>query len=318
MRPRCPDSSPSPCLTAMKKNLLGCVMTACLGFALTGLARENGARPGATDNAAGHAQDDGARCQPADESPSPWQPLEPGLDLGVFSAPEPSGSSDSKIRVLRIDSLRFDLRLMMASAANDGDPMTARQWCLENGLVAAINASMYQEDHRTSVALMRTRAHTNNNHLTKDKAVLAFDGLDEKVPGVQIIDRTCQDFDALANRYGSLVQSIRMVSCQGKNVWSPQPMKWSAAAIGIDFQGRILFIFSRSPYTMHDLIDMLLELPIGLKNAQYAEGGPEAQLYVRSGDTELEFCGSYEANFIEDESSKCTAPVPNVVGIARR
>ena len=151
-----------------------------------------------------------------------------------------------------------------------------------------------------------------------DKAVLAFDRLDEKVPGVQIIDRACQDFDALANRYGSLVQSIRMVSCHGKNVWSQQPMKWSAAVIGMDSQGRILFIFSRSPYTMHDLIDMLLEMPIELKNAQYAEGGPEAQLYLRSGDTELEFCGSYEANFIEDDSSTCTWPVPNVVGIARR
>jgi len=69
---------------------------------------------------------------------------------------------------------------------------------------------------------------------------------------------------------------------------------------------------------MHDLIDILLGLPIDLAAAQYADGGPEAQLYLRSGRTELECVGSYETGFWENDDNNKAWPVPNVVGIARR
>ena len=85
----------------------------------------------------------------------------------------------------------------------------------------------------------------------------------------------------------------------------------------MDRQGRVLFIHVRSPYTMHNLIDILLELPIGLRNAMYVEGGPEAQLYVRSGDFEAERVGSYETDFFENDLNDHAWPVPNVIGIVR-
>ncbi|MFQ5600151.1 MAG: phosphodiester glycosidase family protein [Candidatus Krumholzibacteriia bacterium] len=247
-----------------------------------------------------------------------WRILEPGLELGVFPAPVPSSVGDSRIRVLRIDPGRFDLRLMNASAPGQGKPCTAREWCRRNDLVAAINASMYHPDFRTSVSLMRTRGHVNNPNLSRDNAVLAFDADCDSLPPVQIIDRRCQGFDALRQRYATLVQSIRMVSCQGRNVWSPQPRKWSTAAIGVDESGRLLFIHARSPYTTHDFIDILLQLPIDLYNAMYVEGGPEAQLFVRSGDDEHEFVGSFETGFLQHDDNRVAWPVPNVVAIVRR
>lgn len=247
-----------------------------------------------------------------------WQELEDGLELGVFTAPQPSDSGDSKIRILRIDLAHFELRLLNASASPDGRPQTPREWSRRNGLVAAINASMYQEDYRSSVSLMRTRAHTNNPRLSKDKAVLAFDPLDSGLPPAQIIDRSCQDFDSLRSRYGTLVQSIRMVSCAGRNVWKQGEEKWSTAAIGVDAKGRILFIHVRSPYTTHDLIDFLLALPIELRHAMYVEGGPQAQLYVASGGRELELSGSHAATFLLGDGTVPALPIPNVVGIVRR
>jgi hypothetical protein len=247
-----------------------------------------------------------------------WRTLEPGLDLGHFPSSRPSDRGDSVVRVLRIDPARFDLRLMNASAPGQGRPLTAKGWCARAGLVAAVNASMYQADHRTSVSLMKTEGHTNNPRLSKDRAILAFDRLDRFVPPVAIIDRECDDIDALEGRYGTLVQSIRMISCRGKNVWSRQPRRWSAAAIGTDRQGRVLFMHARSPYSTHDLIDILMELPLGLERALYAEGGPEAQLYVKSGGLESEWVGSYESGFNEDDDNHAAWPVPNVVGIARR
>jgi hypothetical protein len=109
-----------------------------------------------------------------------------------------------------------------------------------------------------------------------------------------------------------------MISCRGRNVWSQQPKRWSAAAIGADERGRILFLHARSPYSVHDLIEMLQELPLGLERAMYVEGGPEAQLYVESGGEALELVGSYETDFNENDDNAAAWPVPNVVAIRRR
>jgi hypothetical protein len=254
----------------------------------------------------------------ADAPASPWATLEPGLELGVFEAPQKSGVGDSRIRVLRIDPRRFELRLVNASAEEKGQPLSAKEWCRRKGLVAAINSSMYQQDFRTSVSLMRTKSHTNNARLSKDMTILAFDRQDPELAAARIIDRECDDFDSLKKGYGTLVQSIRMISCTGRNVWAQQPRRWSTAAIGTDGAGRILFIHVRSPYSTHDLINILKHLPIGIARAMYVEGGPEAQLYVRSRGGEHEFVGSYETAFLEGDGNSLAWPVPNVVGIVRR
>jgi len=133
---------------------------------------------------------------------------------------------------------------------------------------------------------------------------------------VQILDRDCQDVPKLRGQYATLIQSIRMISCEGANVWSQQPhRKWSAAAIGQDRQHRILFIHSRARLTVHDLIDHLLALPLDLKRAMYVEGGPESQLYVRSGGREWEFVGNFNHSDSRETGNTIGWPVPNVVGI---
>ncbi len=250
-------------------------------------------------------------------SPLGWTLLETGLELGTFRAPLDSPVGESRIHILRVDPSAFELRLLMSVAIPDGRSLSAREWCLNRGLVAAINAGMYQADAHTSIALMTTRTFTNNPRLTKANTVLAFERLAGDVPPVQIIDRTCQDFAALRGSYGSLVQGIRMISCDRCNVWTAQPRRWSAAVIGTDHQGRVLLIHVRSPYSMHDLTDMLLELPIDLMRLQYAEGGPEAQLFIRSASREFEFLGSYETGLFENDNNTRAWPVPNVIGIAR-
>lgn len=254
----------------------------------------------------------------AGPTPTGWRDLEPGLWFGEFASPRPEDPGTSIIGALRIDPRYFDLRLMNASDSETKRPLTAREWSRRHHLVAAINTSMYQEDYLKSVSLMRTRMHVNNPRLSRDRAVLAFDRLDDTVPPVQIIDRDCQDFDDLRQRYGTLVQSIRMISCDGRNVWRPQPNRWSTAAIGIDRQGRTLFIHVRAPYSTHDLINILMALPLDLKNAMYTEGGPEAQLYFRSGDDEIELVGGFETGSRGPDAPARAWPIPNVIGVVRR
>jgi len=256
---------------------------------------------------------------PGEAGPAGWRELEEGLWLGTFAGPrQASLAGDSTIRILRVDPGRFELVLLNASASADRASKTPRQWAHDHGLVAAINASMFQSDFRKSVSLMRTRSHTNNPRLSKDNSVLAFDPLDGGLPPVQIIDRTCQDFAQLSERYGTLIQSIRMVSCRRRNVWQPREDKWSTAAIGMDGRNRVLLIHVRFPYSTHDLINVLLDLPIDLQSAMYVEGGPQAQLYIESGDLALELVGSPGIGFPLDDGLARALPLPNVIGVKRR
>jgi hypothetical protein len=247
-----------------------------------------------------------------------WQQLAKGLELGTFLAPQPAEVGDSLVRVLRIDPKYYRLRLLNSSAIENGVPLTPKQWCRQNGLIAAINPSMFQTDYKTSVSLMRTKTHTNNPRLSKDMTVLAFNRQDSNVPRAKIIDRQCEDFQFWKQKYGTLVQSIRMLSCKGKNVWKPQPRRWSTSAIGIDRQDNILFTHVRSWYSTHDLINILIKLPLDISRAMYTEGGPQAQLYINSGNKELEFAGSYETNPNNTNEDSISWPLPNVVGISKR
>lgn len=242
-----------------------------------------------------------------------WSDLVPGMELGTFGSSRARGKDD-RIHVLRLDPKRFRLRLLNASAPSEGRSLSARGWADRHHLAAVINSSMYQADLRSSVSLMRTTGYVNNPRLSKDKAILAFDPIEPGAPAVQIIDRDCQDFESVGRAYRTLVQSIRMVSCHGGNVWSQQSRASSTAAVGIDGQGRVLFIHARAPHTTHDLIATLLELPIDLKSAMYAEGGQEAQLFVRAGGREFDFLGAVDDSGA-DAGPTLAWPIPNVIGV---
>ena len=253
----------------------------------------------------------------AEQGKTKWQTLEQGLQLAVFVSPQISEYGDSRVRVLRVDPTHFELKLINASAG-DKTSRTAQQWSQKHHLVAAINTSMYQKDYLSSVSLMRTVGHVNNPHLSRDKTILAFGPKNKKDAPVKLIDRQCDDLEFWRKRYTTLIQSIRMISCKNGNVWQQQKRKWSTAAIGVDNKDRVLFIHVRSPYSTHDLINILLRLPLNIKGMMYVEGGPEAQLYIKSGKHEYEWFGSFETGFNEDNKNAIAWPIPNVVGIVRR
>ncbi|MFN7965392.1 MAG: phosphodiester glycosidase family protein [Acidobacteriota bacterium] len=188
-----------------------------------------------------------------------WKTLEPGLS-------SPSSSPQGSILAQAPRSSRPTRRsqALHRHTAADAHPRakTPRQWVQEASLVAAINAAMYQADHITSVSLMKSGAVINNPRVPRTRA---FSSIRSTVRcrhfKSSIGDH--QDFGNVASQVLSLVQSIRMLSLDGQNVWEQQlHNRWSIAAVGIDKRGRILFIHSRSPNTVHDLIDMLLTLPL--------------------------------------------------------
>ena len=73
----------------------------------------------------------------ADDAPVGFRSLEPGLELGVFAARLEPGPDPGHIRILRIDTERFDLRLLNTSAPGQGRLLSARGWSEEKALTLA-------------------------------------------------------------------------------------------------------------------------------------------------------------------------------------
>ena len=250
---------------------------------------------------------------------TPWRQLDTGLSLAEFALVGGPGNENGndKITVLRIEPEYYAFKLLCSSELGR-IKLTAKEWCQKFHLTAAVNAGMYQEDGLTSVGYMKNFDHINNSRLGRDKTVLAFNPIDSGVPSIQLIDRDCQDFNTLRLKYRTLVQSIRMISCAQQNVWTQQPQKWSTVAIGLDQEGRVLFLFCQAPHSVHDFVELLLTLPISIRNAMYLEGGPQASLYLSSNGVELAKSGAGESAFAGNESVLFAWPIPNVIGIVKK
>jgi hypothetical protein len=80
----------------------------------------------------------------------------------------------------------------------------------------------------------------------------------------------------------------------------------------------VLFVHARSPFSPHELIDIVRELPLDVERLMYAEGGRQAQLYVQGDDREYEFTGGPELEAEGDGTGGFGWPLPNVLGVARK
>lgn len=248
----------------------------------------------------------------------PWRKMGNGLFLGQFDPLYDHPVKDSKIFVLKIHPRYYSFKLLCASELGKMR-LTPKEWCKKYNLVAAINAGMYQQDGLTNVGYMKNYSHLNNPRLNSAyKAVLAFNRVEVGVPEIQIIDLTCQDFEALRPKYQTFVQGIRMISCRQENVWSQQDRRWSLAVLGVDKEGHVLFILSEAPYSGYDFNRVLLSLPLSIFNATYLEGGPEASLYFSAAGMELEKVGIYGTDLKGSAVRSSAGPIPNVIGISRK
>ncbi|MGA1869800.1 MAG: phosphodiester glycosidase family protein [bacterium] len=248
-----------------------------------------------------------------------WDKLDEGLYLGEFYPEQKSAITDYPIIILKISPQHYSFKLMSASE-NGGKTRTPKQWCEEFDMLAAINASMYLKDHNLkSTGYMRNFTHINNPDVNNSfGAFMVFNPTNTLLPQVQIIDRYKQDWRELTKKYNTVIQNYRMISLDRENVWKQTNKAHRTTSVGVDNDGNVLFIFSRSPYATHDFNNILLTLPINIKNAMYVEGGPEANLYITNQWEEIEKIGRDETEFSKHENPKSGWKVPNVIGIVKR
>jgi hypothetical protein len=250
-----------------------------------------------------------------------WTSLAPGMELGTFAVNKSSPNSDARITILRIDPKLWELVLIGKSWGNKSENQTARDWCQNYKLTAAINAGMFSADYTTHVGYLGSNRHVNSSQVNKYMSVAAFNPRKGTgLPEFRIFDLDAPNvkMETILGGFSSVVQNLRLIKRPSENRWSQQDKMWSEAALGEDSSGRALFIFSRSPFTMHEFNRKLLSLEIGLVAAQHLEGGPEAQLYLGIGNVTHEMFGSYETSFRENDGNTAPWPIPNVLGVRPR
>ena len=243
---------------------------------------------------------------------APWHALDTGLQVGRFEPPAHYASNGVDIVVLRIDPGRYRFRLLSASE-HGKRARSLKQWSEEFGLIAAINASMYQdEDMLKSTGYMRNFGHTNNPAINPVfGAFMVFNPMDPSLPPVQLIDRrTNPDWRGIIDSYHTVVQNYRMITDGTKRGWEPGKKSHSIAAIAMDEHDNVLFILSPSPYSTHDFINILLELPLRITAAMYLEGGSEAVMHYKE--------GSRETNPLSTFKSESALRLPNIIGVVEK
>jgi hypothetical protein len=244
-----------------------------------------------------------------------WRLLLPGVEYDAIAHPSLRGA-DPRLHLVRIDPARAELRALFSSQL-DGRPRTARRWCEDFDLAVAINLGMYQTDLVSNVGYARNGDHINSGRwASKYKSALAFSPLRDGIPKAALFDVETSQERAPLDDYLTVIQNLRLIGAPGRNVWSRQDERWSEAAIAMDREGRILFVFSRFAQPMWNFNEMLLSMPLGIVRAMHVEGGHQASLSIHVPGFDLDLAGTrFETGLIEDDASPAQWRVPNVVGV---
>lgn len=251
----------------------------------------------------------------------PWTNLMDGLQYVELDAPQKSVVNDSKLTIIKVDTHKFDFEFLTAS--EHGKCMrTADEWAKEFDMNVIINAGMYSYNKiHSNKGYMKNYNHLNNpNKSTYYNGILAMHPKDPKKPAFEIIDIYNQDWNKVKNQYHSLCQGMRMISSAGEGMaFTKRPDQSCSMIIAAnDMEGNLYIVFTRSPYTHRDMIGFLLGLPLNIRTTVYLEGGPEASLYVNTGDTLIAKYGSYVSNTCDNDDNDHFWKIPNVIALRKK
>ena len=243
--------------------------------------------------------------------------LGPGLTVERWAlSATPVAGGPPCIDVVRADPATYALRVL-SQATDDPTPRSAIAWRDAFHLSAVINAGMFHASGKP-VGMIVADGTVRSDENAKMSGYLAWDPVTDADPPFAMAGRDCTgfDLDALRAKYHSIVQSYRMLGCDGQALPWKDPKQYSAAAIGLDRTGRIVFLHARAAVTMAELSAALAAHD--LAGALFLEGGPEASLVARGPEGELGRVGSYETGFVENDGNTLYWTLPNVIALLPR
>lgn len=238
-----------------------------------------------------------------------WLPLEPGLEFYEFRTDETA----PKISVLRIDPEYFEF-VLGAAGQNNEEPRTLKDWANDLNLKAAINASMYLPDNKTSTGYMRSGDYVNNPKIMgRFGTFFVANPKQEGLPKAMLLDKDSQNWEDTLAQYDLAIQNYRMTNNKRQILWSPGGPLYSISAVAQDGHGKILFLHSRMPVEAYSFVQQLLHLPLDVRTVMYVEGGAQAGLLVSADNFRRDLSGPHAPSFMVTGNLK--ALLPNIIGI---
>lgn len=248
-----------------------------------------------------------------------WTPLTRGMEYREMTAPIKSSIGDSKISILRMERGLFDFNIFSATKF-DSIPRDLHNWADTFDLNVVFNAGMYNlSKPLKSRAYLKTGGHINNGTVIENfNLMLAMSPTVKKRDNVEILDLTCENFNEMNHEFDSYAQGLRMIDCNGSPIfWKKKIQSCSMLIAAEGEDGKFYLIFCRSPYTHNQMIQFMVDMPYGLRNAIYLEGGPETSLLIDVNGHCIEKVGSWVSTTWERDDNNHFWRLPNVVGVKK-
>lgn len=249
---------------------------------------------------------------------SQWVTLTKGIQYREIKAPTKSEIGDSKISLVRMDKELFEFDIYSATEF-DSVPRSVKTWAKKFKLNIAFNAGMYsQENTLLSRAFLKSsEKHVNNPSIIEDfNLMMAMSPNAHHRENIEVLDLTCENFEQMKNEFKCYAQGLRMIDCNGKPMfWKKKIQSCSMIIAAEGMDNKFYLIFCRSPYTHNQMIEFMLQMPYGIRNAIYLEGGPETSLFIDVNGHHIERVGSWVSETWESDENKHFWSLPNIVGI---
>ncbi len=226
--------------------------------------------------AAALAVGEGALAEPR------WVTVRPGLEVAEVTA-GPRATKSWSLVAVRADPARFEVVVLATGPGEGPGGMTAEEWAHKHDMVLVANAGMYEEDGRTPVGYARSHGRRVGRPWRKDWGAALVAGPKRRGhPAVALLDVACDGpLPAAAEGYAHVLQGMRLLTCRGENTFRPGGRRAVRLATGVDGEGRLLFVFHRTPVTTYDFVENVRAAGLDARRLMYLEGGSEASLFVR-------------------------------------
>ncbi len=260
--------------------------------------------------------------QQENEKPTPdysqWVELTKGMEYREIDAPKKSFIGDSKISILRMDPQHFHFDLYTATQY-DSVPRDLHTWADTFDLLVAFNAGMYNLARPLqSRAYLKSGAHLNNGKILENFNLMLALGPkpNSQRSNIEVLDLTCANWEQEQHNFSGFAQGLRMIDCNGTPMnWQKKVQSCSMLVAAEDEKGWFYLIFTRSPYTHNQMIGFMTEMPYGLHDAIYLEGGPETSLLIDVNGHCIEKVGSWVSTTWERNDNNHFWRLPNIVGV---
>jgi hypothetical protein len=245
-----------------------------------------------------------------------WRDLKLGLKYSEIASPIKTSIGDNKIYLIQFDPKYFEFELISATKYNKIE--SANYWIDSLKLNLVFNAGMHQlKNERIHRYLLKDSKIINNPYLSHNvNGIIAFNPKFENLPMFTIFDLKCDNWKQIDSSYNSVIQGMRMIDCNGiPTFWESKDQICSMLIVAMDTNGKGYLIFTRSPFTHNQMINIMKSIPLNLINAVYLEGGTRANFVLTNSETTISKVGSYVSIYNENDMNNILYPLPNFIGL---